>query len=214
MRSYYDIEAYDDPESPRLRRRVRPTEADPVQRSGALRPRDGVQHDWTERLRYRDTDRSWPRKLLTILVAIAALVGLFFLIRAYWETFGEDSTSLRRESNARLVAGETAVLPAANGSLAQFNGAEVEAFGARVHSIAGDEAFWVGDGAQRVLVLIDQPYRESIVDVDPGARVSFIGTVRPARNILLSDPASAQLLRIQGHYIVIQGLTVGLRSTP
>jgi hypothetical protein len=89
--------------------------------------------------------------------------------------------------------------------LSGFVNQTVRADGVEVLSVVGDEAFWAGSDAGRVLVVLS-PSAESSAQIDVGDTVSFSGVVRP----LPADPEGTfdidegegmDILEQQGHYI-------------
>jgi hypothetical protein len=94
---------------------------------------------------------------------------------------GVKGASTTMQSSGSLTSGSTDVLTRAgsgsSGSLASLRGKPVTASSVPVASVVGDEVFWVGRGASRVLVHLTHTSGESSPTVRSGDRVDFRGTV-------------------------------------
>jgi hypothetical protein len=94
-----------------------------------------------------------------------------------------------------------------NDALVDREGETVTADGVTVHSVVGDEAFWVGAGAEdRVLVVVD-PSVESAPSLGAGDRVSLRGTLEPlpvdfASRYGVSSQGDIDLLTAEGHFVL------------
>jgi RNA polymerase sigma factor (sigma-70 family) len=117
---------------------------------------------------------------------------------------------------ATLSVGSTRLLPTTRaGSLTAEVGRVAVAVGAPVQSVPADEGFWIGSGpGRRVWVQLETP-GESAVEVRPGRRVSFTGTIvrmpggMPATIGLTAAEGAAELSAAGGYVLVDPGrLTV------
>jgi len=110
---------------------------------------------------------------------------------------------------ATLSIGGSRVLPAARvGPMSRDVGRTAVARDVPVESVPADEGFWVGGGpGQRVWVQL-RTSSESRVQVRPGERASFTGTVAAApagmpERIGLSTAEGAAELRSAGGYVLV-----------
>ena len=93
--------------------------------------------------------------------------------------------------------------------LAALKGTYVFARNARVQSVVGDEAFWIGGGGvNRLLVHIQENGGESRAQIRRGSRVSFVGSMAPNRPGIAAEyglvaSEGARLLRRQGVHVEV-----------
>jgi hypothetical protein len=101
--------------------------------------------------------------------------------------------------------GQDVLGAAGTSGLSDFVNQTVRADGVEVLSVVGDEAFWAGSDAGRMLVVLS-PSAESDADIDVGDIVSFSGVVRPLPadpegTFGIDDGEGMDVLEQQGHYI-------------
>ena len=108
-----------------------------------------------------------------------------------------------------LTSNGDALLPLPAEGLVASAGQPAEAKSVVVESVVSDEGFWVGDSAEeRVFVRLVTAGAESPVQIEPGRRVSFTGTVTPnppdVSTIGVTPDEGAALLTQQAHHIEVQ----------
>ena len=101
--------------------------------------------------------------------------------------------------------------------LAELDGAYVRARNARVHSLVGDEAFWIGSGGTNRILVHLTSRGESRAWVRPGSRVTFVGSVAPnppavALKYGIIPGEGAQLLERQGRHIEVLASKLSVRA--
>lgn len=109
------------------------------------------------------------------------------------------------------VAGPITTVAALTG-LATMIGQDVDLSGVRVTELAGDMAFYVGEGDNRTLVLFDETQTpgtptEGLVDVNVGSMVDIDGEVR-ANDGTLSDGVQANVPAGTQAYIYAEDIEV------
>ncbi len=112
-------------------------------------------------------------------------------------------------SDSPLTSNGEALLPLPAEGLAAYAGQPAEAKSVAVESVVSDEGFWVGANAQdRVFVRLVTAGAESPVQIQPGRRVSFTGTVTPnppdVSTLGVTPDEGADLLTQQTHHIEVQ----------
>ncbi|GAA1878997.1 hypothetical protein GCM10009836_70510 [Pseudonocardia ailaonensis] len=146
-----------------------------------------------------------PLWLWAIMAAVFSLGAVYALVQC------TPSAAV----SARLLAGDTALLPLPGEDLRAYTGRTVTAESVPVESVPADEGFWVGTGTDRVWVeLVVQP-GESPYTVRPGDLVTFTGrmvahdaTFGPSLDLTGDD--AAQLAR-QGAHIEVAKAGLGKR---
>ncbi|HWL37350.1 MAG TPA: hypothetical protein VNQ77_14295 [Frankiaceae bacterium] len=152
------------------------------------------------------------RKAPLAWIPIACLLGLLLLGLVMWaasrDSGSSDSGASGTSSSAaagRLTAGDTNLFGRLDGSLGAYEGRDVTARGVRVVEVVGDEAFWIGNGSERVLVHLARS-TESPFRVREGQSVDLRGTLRQAdgstaRDFGVTDGEGADLVATQGAYV-------------
>lgn len=114
------------------------------------------------------------------------------------------------DENVAMSGSITTLAALMTGPLNSLVGRSVDLTGVPVQSLAGDQAFWVGDNAtNRALVVFDEmptPNKamEGNVDVNPGSMVTLHGTVRSATD----KPVGATLPAGTDAYIFADSVNV------
>ena len=127
---------------------------------------------------------------------VAALLLLALLIALLARGCGDDGDSASFEN----------VLAASNGSLAEFDGKDVDVSSGEVTKVVEDSGFWVGSGDQRVFVEVEDEQGTDVENVQEGDSVSFNGVVEqniPAEDYGLTGE-DARLYDAQGRHIRVQ----------
>jgi hypothetical protein len=102
------------------------------------------------------------------------------------------------------------------GDLSEFAGGEAVADRVRVESVPADEGFWLGeDTTNRVWVQLVNVASESPYKVEPGAIVSFVGSVVETppdfpQEVGVTPEEGARQMRDQRQHIQVEGIALKL----
>ena len=148
---------------------------------------------------------------LLLALVLAAVLALLLLVRACDDDDGGANGSGTPTAEARgggeLKAGDNDLLAAADGSLARFEGEDVDASSVTVQKVVNESNFWVGSGADsRVFVEVESDEEGADVGLEQGDVVSFVGVVEEnleAETYGLRGE-DAELFRRQGAHIRVQ----------
>jgi RNA polymerase sigma factor (sigma-70 family) len=106
------------------------------------------------------------------------------------------------------VSGKEPVVPGVAGALDQHAGQRVRARRIRVLRVVEDEGFWVGTGSGTAMWVELNTRGESVIDIDRGNTVSFVGFLRRNPSGFVGDQGldknDSGRLRRQGHHIVVR----------
>jgi serine/threonine-protein kinase RsbT len=107
-----------------------------------------------------------------------------------------------------LTVGDRPLLDLAADELPAFAGQRVEASGVQVLGVPADEGFWVGSGPDRRVWVALEDSGESPVDISPGQRLDFVGTLVPnppgyAESLGLPPTDRAALTMARHHVVVL-----------
>ncbi|HEX9994017.1 MAG TPA: sigma-70 family RNA polymerase sigma factor [Acidimicrobiales bacterium] len=118
-----------------------------------------------------------------------------------------QATTTTTAVTVALTVGDRTLLDLAPDELEAFAGHRVEASGVQVLGVPADEGFWVGSGPDRRIWVALEGTGESPVDISPGQRLDFVGTlVRNPPGYAQSlglPPADQAALTAATHHIAV-----------